>query len=342
MKILYGVQATGNGHISRSREMVRELRDRGHELQVLFSGRSAEELWDVEDFRPYEVRRGFSFSVNRGKIRFLKTALNLRPLTFLRDLKSIDPKGIDLVISDYEPVSAYFARKNNIFSIGVGHQYAFAHPVPIRASDPGSRAILKYFAPVDLGIGLHWHHFNAPVLPPIVPAHLDIHEQVAAEEPFHLVYLGFEKSSDYEKILLQFPLHQFVVYSSEKGVMSKGNVRYKGFSRHGFLQDLLRCEGVICNAGFELPSEALHLGKKLLVKPLQYQMEQESNAAALEKLGLGISMQRLSTEKVGAYLKSERPPAKNWPNIAGIIAEWITENDFSDFDTLLRRAWQEA
>ena len=39
MNILYGVNATGNGHISRSRITISELKKRGHNVTVLFSGR---------------------------------------------------------------------------------------------------------------------------------------------------------------------------------------------------------------------------------------------------------------------------------------------------------------
>ena len=38
MKILYGLNGTGNGHVCRSREIIRRLRDRGHEVRVMVSG----------------------------------------------------------------------------------------------------------------------------------------------------------------------------------------------------------------------------------------------------------------------------------------------------------------
>jgi len=41
MKILYGIQATGNGHICRSREIISRLKKAGHEIFVIFSGRDA-------------------------------------------------------------------------------------------------------------------------------------------------------------------------------------------------------------------------------------------------------------------------------------------------------------
>ena len=52
-------------------------------------------------------------------------------------------------------------------------------------------------------------------------------------------------------------------------------------------------KGVICNAGFVTPSEALYLGKRLLVIPLNGQYEQHCNVAALEKIGV-LSLNNLN------------------------------------------------
>ena len=42
MRILFGVQGTGNGHISRSRTLARALKSRGMAVDYLFSGRAAD------------------------------------------------------------------------------------------------------------------------------------------------------------------------------------------------------------------------------------------------------------------------------------------------------------
>jgi uncharacterized protein (TIGR00661 family) len=52
---------------------------------------------------------------------------------------------------------------------------------------------------------------------------------------------------------------------------------------------LANCKGVLCGAGFELPSEALFLKKKLFVIPLKGQLEQHYNAKALADLGVPVS-----------------------------------------------------
>ena len=86
MKILFGIQATGNGHISRSREVVHRLRARGHEVKVLFSGRDPSGLKEIDVFTPFEVRRGLTFQTSRGRLQYLKTAFTLNLPHFYRDI----------------------------------------------------------------------------------------------------------------------------------------------------------------------------------------------------------------------------------------------------------------
>lgn len=104
MKILYGVQATGNGHICRSREVVSELKLRGHEVQVILSGRKPDLLREMEVFEPYTVRRGLTFVTLKGKLNPLRTAMQLNFPRFFRDIASFDPSGFDLVVTDFEPI----------------------------------------------------------------------------------------------------------------------------------------------------------------------------------------------------------------------------------------------
>ena len=47
MKILYGINATGNGHISRARIIIAELKKRGHDISCIISGRNDDSLYDI-------------------------------------------------------------------------------------------------------------------------------------------------------------------------------------------------------------------------------------------------------------------------------------------------------
>ena len=61
MKILYGVQGTGNGHITRSSILIPILRDMGHEVEVIISGRNNTNFFDIEFLKPFEIKKGITF-----------------------------------------------------------------------------------------------------------------------------------------------------------------------------------------------------------------------------------------------------------------------------------------
>ena len=126
------------------------------------------------------------------------------------------------------------------------------------------------------------------------------------------------------------------------GMKRGGHLHLRAYSRSGFLKDLLESSGVICNAGFELPSEALHLGKKILIKPLSGQLEQLSNALAISSLKLGLVMKRLKKACVEQFL--ERPsilPIK-YPNVARIIVDWIEGGLWEDLLVTAELAWKKT
>lgn len=93
---------------------------------------------------------------------------------FLRNLPrcSLSDGRFDLVISDFELLTSRIAARYELSSIGIGHQYAFCFDIPVSGANLLSRWVLHSFAPVDIPIGLHWHHFDQPILPPIVPSGL--------------------------------------------------------------------------------------------------------------------------------------------------------------------------
>src|SRR6185436_15133083 len=126
-----------------------------------------------------------------------------------RDVWSVDATGVDLVITDFEPVTARVARRRGIPSIGIGHQYAFVYDVPTVRSDPVSRYILRNLAAADIPLGLHWHHFGFPILPPIVPAYLEVRHAIPNKI---LVYLPFEDNADIVAQLRGITTHDFFIY----------------------------------------------------------------------------------------------------------------------------------
>ena len=74
-------------------------------------------------------------------------------------------------------------------------------------------------------------------------------------------------------------------------------------------------------------TEALQAGKKILVKPLQGQFEQTSNALALEKLGLGTTMRQLSPDPIGEWLSADRSVQVIYPDTAQLIVDRLRSGE---------------
>ena len=330
MRIFYGVQGTGNGHITRARIMAKELQAAGIEVQYQFTGRPADKYFDMEIFGDYQTRSGLTFNINKGSINMFKTVLEARPINFIKDINSLDLSDYDLVISDFEPITAWAAKNQKKTVIGIGHQYAFKYKIPRQQHDPMAEQVLKHFAPATIGIGLHWHHFNQPILPPII----ETAELSPTIKNKIVVYLPFEDTNDVIKLLAPFTDYTFHIYTPDLVSSKLDHITCYPLSRDGFQQDLKNCDGIISNSGFELASESLHLGKKILARPIHGQMEQAANAAALVELGYGSVMAELDHDIVERWLQEAHNVHVSYPNVAHILVNWIQngmpaiDNDF--------------
>lgn len=334
MKILYGVQGTGNGHITRARAMQVALAEAGIEVDWVFSGREKDKFFDMNAFGEYKVFKGLTFATRAGKVDLVKTFAEASLGQMYQDIRTIDLSQYQLVVTDFEPVVAWAAKKKGIPCIGIGHQYAFDHDIPKAGNTFAADAIMKWFAPVTMGVGVHWHHFGQLILPPIIEAEHGV--SVGRERT--LVYLPFEKS-DQVLTVLNSVNHPFIYHCSDIVPGEYGNVLVKGFSRDGFRESLYSTDGVICNAGFELASEALSLGRKIMVKPLKGQMEQASNALALSTLGLGLSTEKVNQDSVQRFITRARVRQVNYPDVASLLADWLQVFPQRSLDELVAMAW---
>ncbi len=337
MKIFYGVQGTGNGHITRARVMAKELQRANMDVRYQFSGRPAADYFDMDVFNGYQLKEGLTFNTHNGQVNYLKTVLESKPITFVQDVNHLDLSGYDLVISDFEPVTSWAGKKQKKKVLGIGHQYAFKHEIPKAGRDPLADGVMKLFAPADIGIGLHWHHFDQPILPPIIDTPTRSKNIIRNKI---VVYLPFEDQTEVVRLLAPFSDYQFHVYAPKPFNSTAAHIEYKALSRQGFQNDLYDCGGIISNAGFELASESLQLGKKILAKPLHAQMEQISNAAALKELGYGQVMNDLDAATVEAFLDQQQAVQINYPNTARFIIDWIQQGMEPIDEAFVERVWK--
>jgi uncharacterized protein (TIGR00661 family) len=339
MKILYGVQGTGNGHITRARGMAQAFANHGVCVDYLFSGRDPDKFFDMDIFGDYRLYSGLTFVTSSGRIQAMATVLDSKPLRFLRDVRQLDLSGYDLVLSDYEPITAWAGKCQGVEVIGLGHQYAFLHPIPQHHGSFIQQLILRHFAPVSKGLGFHWHHFGHPILPPIAPVE-DPHLPV--ERGDIVVYLPFESIEAITRLLRPFEEYRFRIYHPDVTANMDGHLCWNPPGRETFQRDLVKAEGVICNAGFELASEVLNLGRKLLVKPVKGQSEQLSNALALDSLGYGHVMYELNHDKVSSWLANAHSTQVIFPDVADAICRWLLAGATGDIAELASTLWNQT
>ncbi|WP_281556256.1 MJ1255/VC2487 family glycosyltransferase [Thalassomonas sp. RHCl1] len=336
MKVLYGIQATGNGHISRCRIMAKYLKQQNIDVTYLVSGRAKEDLFDMEVFGDFQHRQGLTFVTNRGKVNYAATAVNNNLARFIRDIYALDLEPYDVIITDFEPVTAWAGKLRNKTVIGIGHQYAFGDKTPVAGANPIAKMVMKYFAPASISAGLHWYPFDDTIFPPIIDTTLLPGEQDGSI----LVYLPFEDQQDVTRLLSQFSGQEFILYSPELEDKTLANVKQRKTCYAGFKHDLTKARGVICNSGFELISECLHLGLPILTKPIQGQMEQLSNAMSLEKLGYARVMHTLDGDTIEHWLTRLKPcQPRHLPDVAKALASWIASGDWQPPTSLVEQIW---
>jgi uncharacterized protein (TIGR00661 family) len=340
MRILYGVQTTGHGHLVRSTPLIRQLRALGHQVDVVLSGPPPDPSWLARIGAPIHTRPGLTFAADGGRIRYVRTALQARPVSFIRDVLRTPQPEPDLIITDYEPITAWMARRRGLRSVGIGHLYAFAWPqVPRASGNVITRSVLNWFAPACIPVGMHWAAFGAPVLPPTVAPEIRALARNSVDPGLILVYLGFEPLGRLVPLLKQFPRHRFHVYTKVAEERTDQNVVIRPISRPQFVDDLARCAGVIANAGFTLTTECLHLGIAVLLQPIDGHLEQESNALALERLRLGTVTRRLSRNDLWAWLEQPAPAARRYPDVTAGIVRWLDGGTVEPLSALSDRLW---
>ncbi|WP_163134685.1 MJ1255/VC2487 family glycosyltransferase [Agarivorans sp. Alg241-V36] len=337
MRILYGVQGTGNGHITRARLLCSALKKQGIDVDVLMSGRVGQAP-KVEEFGEYKSLKGISFHHQGGKVDKWATFKDLSLKQFRKDIAELDLSGYDLLINDFEPVSAWAAKKQGLTSISISHQAAFLHDIPTKEMGLWNRLLVRNFAPCEHNLGVHWCDFKQTIVPPLVEKLDELSNNGKI-----LVYLPFESLEQIRPLLTRFTGHQFVCFHPEiKQAAIDENLELQPIHRENFLEILRSCAGVFCNAGFELPSEAMAAGKKLLVKPLFGQFEQVTNAYTLQSLGLAHIAESLEPYILDSWLQLDQSEPVYYPDVAELLAGHIRNNTWQDLDAMARSMWQQV
>lgn len=323
MKILYAIQGTGNGHLSRSMDIVPLLQEAG-DVDVLVSGTQGDLTL------PFPVKYqfaglGFVFGKSGG-VDLWKSFYKAQLRLFAKEIHKLPVEDYDMVISDFEPVSSWACYSKNKFCIGLSHQAAVLTdnaPKPDH-TDLFGKFVLKNYAPNNVNYGFHFASFDDNVFTPVIRQ--QVREQEISDDGHYTVYLPSYDDKRLIKRLARIKHIRWDVFSKHnKKVIKHKNVTIQPINNEKFIQSMARSTGVLCGAGFETPAEALFMKKKVLVIPMKAQYEQHLNAAALKFLGVPVikSLKEKHDDIIMDWLENGRPIVVDYPDKTREIVEMI-------------------
>ncbi len=285
MKILYAIQGTGNGHVSRAREIIPILKKFG-QVDLVLSGTQAEV--GLEEEIRYRLH-GFGFVFGKkGGVDLVKTWQEFNTVEFIKDARGLPVHSYDLIINDFEPVTAWACKLRGVDSVSLSHQSSFvSKKTPrIKGFHWGS-LIMKNYAPTKQHIGFHFKPYDDFIYSPVIRS--EIRNLESRDLGYYTVYLPAYSDEFILEKLQKIPQASWKVFSKHsKNQYRKGNVEVFPIDNKKFLDALASCTGLLTGGGFEGPAEALFLKKKVLCVPMRNQYEQLCNAYAIELLGAPV------------------------------------------------------
>jgi uncharacterized protein (TIGR00661 family) len=326
MKILYAIQGTGNGHVTRAMEIIPILQKKG-EVDILISGTQS----DLK--LPFEIKykfNGLSFIFGKGGgVDVWNTYLSMNTLRLLREIKSLSVEEYDLIISDFEPISSWACKLAKKPCIGLSNQVATLHPLAPKPKqiDIIGKKVLEHYAPTTFNYGFHFKSLEHNIFTPIIRK--QVRELTITNQGHYTVYLPSYSDEKIIKFLKRFKEIDWKVFSkfSDKSY-KESNIDIKPIDNNLFLESMAAATGVLCNAGFGTTSEALFLKKKLMVIPMKTQYEQQCNAAMLKSMGVPVlkKLKKKHEDKMSAWIKDKSIVEVEYPDITEKIIDTIIAN----------------
>lgn len=318
MKILYGVPSEGMGHATRSKVVLEYLLSQHHDVRIVTSDRAFTFLQKHFGERVIAIE-GFHLAYKNAKVSVGKTmmlTLKKAPAQLIKNfatyqhiLKDFTP---DLVISDFESFTNFFAKSKRIPLISIDNMQVINRAtleIDIPREEKADYLLAKNIVKTKVPGASHYF-ITTFFKPPLKKEHCTyvdpiIRQEIINARPVTKNHIVVYQTSSSQKalipILQEIPNEQFIVYGFNKEEQH-GNVILKSFSEQEFIQNFASAKAVISNGGFSFISEAVYLKKPVCSVPIQHQFEQFVNAAYIQKLGYGLHFNEFDSDMIKAFL----------------------------------------
>jgi len=228
----------------------------------------------------------------------------------------------DLVISDYEPVSAQYAYAHNAPLVTLDQQSKYLvgnFPEPLNGQtyrDEVMRLRMLFPKAAErlacsfFNVAAHGHTLeDVTICPPVLgDAIMRIQRAPETGRPKLLVYLSsqqpFNQSMDEVRaVCAAVPQADFHIFAKGLPLTSSENISTYPHGDDAFFDVLAKCNGIVSTAGHSLASEAMHLGIPVYAVPLPL-YEQQMNAHVIAQNGFGVSHPLLAPVLMDAFIEN--------------------------------------
>ena len=318
MKILFGVQTEGNGHITQCIATKQYLQSQGIEITTAFAAKKKRGLpkYFTDEFNVIDYN-GFDFVFdNVGRVVIWKTIvkntfeLPRLIVSFIKICVIIQKEKPDAIFNYYEPLvglTALFFK--NIKYVSFGHQYAMDSVIYPRIN---GYIVQKLFLSIINKItsirakivALSYYEFNDTTMivsPPILRA--ESYSISDKKEDFVLVYLMNEdmlpqlisQAKKYPDINIQC----FTKLTKQYDELP--NLKLFNLDGKLFQEKMKVCKSVVCSGGFETSAEAIYQNKPLLMIPMPNHYEQHANCNDAYLNSYAIYSESIDLSKIPKY-----------------------------------------
>ena len=277
-RILYGVVGEGMGHAMRSRVVIDHLAARGHDVQVVVSGRAHDYLKARERDR-LGVKRiwGLSIVYEDNEVRSFRTvlsnvagaALGGWPRNVRAWLEVAEAFRPDVVVSDFETWSYLFARTRQLPCISVDNIQIVnrcEHPPEVIAGQERDFLVAKGIVKAKLPGCFHYlvtTFFRPPVTKPRTTLHPPVlRPEILAARPEpgeHVLVYQTSTSNPALPEILRRSGRECRIYGLRRDLAAdvrEGNLLWRPFAEATFVEDLRTARAVVSGGSFTLMSEA--------------------------------------------------------------------------------------
>ncbi len=345
MRVLFIVQGEGRGHMTQALVLEEILNKAGHQVTDIILGTSnrrqiPEYFTKKTEAKIHKVESpNFYYDKEHKSINLKKTFIKnvVKVPHFLRELKRINSivkaSKADTVVNFYDVLGGYYFLfyRPQVKRICIAHQYLASHSqFPFSKEYPIQKQIFKFnnrvtsfFAHKRLALSfkdLPHEGKELHIIPPLIRK--EVLELKPTNGDYILAYVvnkgyGFDILKWHEKNQ-NIKVHCFwdnyekpVEWSPHK------NITFYHIHDKKFIKHLANCTCYVSTAGFESISEAMYLGKSVMMVPVKSQYEQICNALDAEIAGAGIITSEFDLSQILSFIHSNKKTGnqyKSWVN----------------------------